>query len=355
MKRGFGKVSGVIFARSPIRVLVVDDNKAFQCFVCSMLEQKAGLQITGKASDGLEAVRKAAELQPDLIVLDVGLPTMNGIEAARQIRKLVPRSQILFLSQESSSDVVQEAFELGAQGYVVKAYDGNELLAAVDAVREGRHFVSSGLSDYIFTHATDADATDVVPDQARPLLAPTRDEINCSHEVQFYFDEESLLLGFTRFIKTALRADNAVIVVVTESHQNSLLQRLQRQGVELAAAIEQGRFLSLDVADVLSTFMVNDVPDPLRFRKIAGNLIATAARAAKGQPPRVAACGECAPSLWAQGKAEAAVQLEQLWDEISKTCNIDILCGYVLKNGQRDQESQIYYRICAEHSSAWSC
>jgi len=348
---GFGRGRGGVLEMSSIRVLVVDDNAPFQRFVCSTLENRPDLQIIGKASDGLEAVQKAAELQPDLIFLDVGLPTLNGIEAARQIRKLAPRSQILFLSQESSPDVVQEAFDLGAQGYVVKAQAGNELLAAVDAVRKGRHFVSSGLSDYTFTHATDAQATDSAPD--RPL-APTRNEITRSHKVQFHFDEASLLLGFTHFIKAALLADNAVIVIVTESHHNSLLQRLQREGVKLATAIEQGRYLSLDVADVLSAFMVNDVPDPLRFQKITGNLVAAATQAAKGQPPRVAACGECAPTLWAQGKAEAAVQLEQLWDEISKTCNVDILCGYVLKSGQREQESQIYHRICAEHSSAWS-
>jgi DNA-binding NarL/FixJ family response regulator len=328
---------------SPIRVLVVDDYAPFQRFVCSALQQKPELQIVGKASDGLEAVQKAAELQPDLILLDIGLPTLNGIEAARQIRKLAPRCKILFLSQESSPEVVQEGFELGALGFVVKARAGNELLAAVDALRNGRHFVSGGLAGSTFAHD---------PQTSAPTrFVPRRGHTTRSHEVQFHFDDTSLLLGFTRFIKAALLAENAVIVIVKDSHQNSLLQRLQEHEVKLANAIEQGRYLSLDVADVLSTFMANDQPDPVRFQKIAGNLVAAAAKAAKGHPPRVAACGECAPSLWAQGRAEAAVQLEQLWDGIAKTCDIDILCGYVLKSGQREQESQIYHRICGEHSS----
>src|SRR5438874_1669266 len=242
---------------SPIRVLVVDDYAPFQRFVCSTLEQRPELQIVGKASDGLEAVQKAAELQPELILLDIGLPTLNGIEVARQILKLAPHSKILFLSQESSPDVVQKVFDLGALGYVVKAHAGNELLSAVDAVCKGRHFVSGGLSGYTFAHNTDAQSTDLSPDQVRPLLAPRKGEITRSHQVQFHFDDASLLLGFTRFIKAALLAENAVIVVVTESHQNSLLQRLQEHEVKLATAIEQGRYLSLDVADVLSTFMVN--------------------------------------------------------------------------------------------------
>jgi DNA-binding NarL/FixJ family response regulator len=89
-------------------------------------------------------VAKTQELQPDLILLDIGLPGLNGIEAARQIRKLVPQSKILFVSQESSADVIEEALSLGAMGYVVKAHAGSELLVAREAVREGRRFVSSG-------------------------------------------------------------------------------------------------------------------------------------------------------------------------------------------------------------------
>jgi len=97
--------------------------------------------------------------------------------------------------------------------------------------------------------------------------------------------------------------------------------------------------------------MVNDLPDPVRFFKAAGDLLVAAAKAAKGENPRVAACGECAHTLWAEGKADAAIRLEHLWDEVARTCNVDILCGYVLKSSQREQESHIYERICAEHSA----
>lgn len=94
----------------------------------------------------LDAVRSAEELRPDLILLDIGLPTLNGIAAARRIRKLSPKSKIIFVSQESSPDVVQEALNSGAWGYVVKTQAGTDLLAAVDAVLEGRQFVSAALS-----------------------------------------------------------------------------------------------------------------------------------------------------------------------------------------------------------------
>jgi len=107
------------------------------------------LQIVGKVSDGLEAIRKAEELQPDLILLDVGLPSLNGIEAARQIRKLSPNSKILFVTQESADEIVQEALNLGAWGYIVKSRVGNDLLAAVEAVRQGKKYVSSGLVGHV--------------------------------------------------------------------------------------------------------------------------------------------------------------------------------------------------------------
>jgi len=131
---------------SPVRVLVVDDFELFLRFVRSMLEKRPELQVICEVSDGLEAVHKAEELQPDLILLNIGLPTLNGIEAARRIRKLSPESKILFVSQESSADVVQEALSVGAAGYVLKAQGGSGLLAAVEAVLHGKQFVSSGLA-----------------------------------------------------------------------------------------------------------------------------------------------------------------------------------------------------------------
>jgi DNA-binding NarL/FixJ family response regulator len=136
------------------RVLVVEDFAPFREFIRSTLSQRPNLRVIGEVSDGLEAVRQAEELKPDLILLDVGLPTLTGFEAARQIRKLAPESKIVFLTQESSADVVQEALSLGAQGYVVKTRAAIDLLAAVEAVLESRQFVSSGLSGHDFTDAS---------------------------------------------------------------------------------------------------------------------------------------------------------------------------------------------------------
>jgi DNA-binding NarL/FixJ family response regulator len=127
------------------KILVVDDSDRFRQFVVLTLRQRAEFQFIHEASDGLAAVERAEELKADLILLDIGLPSVNGIEAGRQIRKVSPDSKILFVSLESSADVVQEALQLGAQGYLLKADAARELLPAVDAVLQGRQYLSRRL------------------------------------------------------------------------------------------------------------------------------------------------------------------------------------------------------------------
>jgi DNA-binding NarL/FixJ family response regulator len=327
---------------------VVDDYEPFRRFVCSTLRKNFALEIVGETPDGLEAVHKAEELQPDLVVLDIGLPTVNGIEVARRIRKISPESKILFISQESAADVVQKALALGALGYVIKAHAGSELLAAVATVLEGRHFVSSGLSGHGFAHATDEQATDPCREDALPSLALRKAEITGSHEVEFYSDDAAFVFGFTRFIEASLRAGNAVIVVATEAHRKDLLATLQAHGVGIVAAIEHRRYILLDAAKTLSIFMVNDLPDPVRFFELASDQIAAAAQTTAGDESRVAICGECASILWAEGKADAAIQIEELSNQLTKRYGMDILCGLLRTSVHCREDEEIFRKICSK-------
>ena len=128
-------------------ILVVEDFEPFRRVICSRLRRRPAFQ-TSETSDGLEAVRAvriAQRLQPDLLVLDIGLPNLNGIEVCKCARSLAPAANILFVNQEHSADTVQEAFNRGACGYVQKLYAESELFYSVDIVLNGKHFIGSGL------------------------------------------------------------------------------------------------------------------------------------------------------------------------------------------------------------------
>lgn len=134
-----------------VKILLVDDFVSWRRFVASLLHKNPEWQIVCEASDGLEAVQEAGKLQPDLIVLDISLPKLNGIEAAPSIRKLAPKSKILFISENHSSDIAAAALSAGGHGYVVKSNCLSELLIAVEAVLQGKQFVSSTFAGCDFT------------------------------------------------------------------------------------------------------------------------------------------------------------------------------------------------------------
>ena len=135
------------------RILLVDDFERWRRFVAALLQKCPEWQIVGEASDGLEAIQKAKEFQPDLIALDIGLPKLNGIEAAPSIRKIAPESKILFLSVNRSLDIAAAALSAGGHGYVVKSDGANELLVAVEGILQGKRFVSSTLKGLDLTTA----------------------------------------------------------------------------------------------------------------------------------------------------------------------------------------------------------
>jgi DNA-binding NarL/FixJ family response regulator len=125
----------------PVRILVVDDFEPWRRYIVSMIEEDAELKVIHEASDGLEAVQMCQELQPDLVLLDVGLPKLSGFEAAGQIRVVSPESKILFLSAIPSPEMVREALRIGAVGYICKADTLRHLLPALKAAAADEDFL----------------------------------------------------------------------------------------------------------------------------------------------------------------------------------------------------------------------
>ena len=348
---------GVVISAS-FRILLVDDFEPWRNYLVAKLGENPALEIVGLASDGPEAVRKAAELHPELILMDINLPELSGIKAAERIRGLSPESKILFVSQNLDFDVALAALNAGGFGYVVKSDAESELLTAIEAVMSGERFVSALLGSHDFVGVL-GPQTPIRPPIEDTAELPARRLLRNkpfphSHEVEFYGDDESFLMRCTRFIGAALANGDAAIAVMTPSHRDRLRQKLASEGCAIAAAIEQGRFLAMDPADLLSIFLVNGQPDACRFLKAGGAIITTALKAATGKHPRVAVCGECGSLLHTEGKAEAAVELERLWNELASTYNVDGLCGYPIERFRSEEQSPIFQRICAEHSAAYS-
>jgi hypothetical protein len=205
----------------------------------------------------------------------------------------------------------------------------------MDAVLQGKQFVSSSLKDHQFTDTSAEKAAH-------------------RHEVQFYSDDALLLDTFARFIAVALKSGRAAIVIITDSHRDGLVSRLKAQGLDVDAATQQGTYLQLDVNKTFSTFMVNDMPDSARFFPLVDGLIEAAAKAARQEHHGVVVCGEGTSVLWAEGKADAAIRLEQLWDEVGKTLGVDILCGYASSSFHGEKDEHVFQSICAEHSAVYS-
>jgi DNA-binding NarL/FixJ family response regulator len=352
------KQERAISNQSIIRILVVDDFESWRRALSRIARMEPGWHVISEASDGLEAVRKAEELKPDLILLDNGLPKLSGIEAAIQIRKVAPGSKILFVSADASWEIAEIALDTGASGYVVKEDVGNELAKAVEAVFQGKLYISSRLKRCAPGNPQDTQASDRLgrsesPAQSlAPALLGTMQSFG-GHGAQFYSHDSVFLERVTYFIGAVLKAGNAAILLATKPHRDGLLQGLTAQGIDVDAAAQQGSYVSLDAAETLSTFMVNDWPDADRFFESFRNLIYLASNAAKAEQSRVAICGEGVALLWAEGKRQAAIRLEQLGNILTGTHKVDILCTFPF-NLLIQEDEEAFRTICAEHSSVYS-
>jgi hypothetical protein len=246
------------------------------------------------------------------------------------MRKFAPGSKILFASANHSWQVAEEAFRAGATGYVVKSDITRDLLTAVESVLAGKRFVSTSL--------------------ARPSRTAIP-RIAHHHEAGFYADDRWLLEDVTQFLGTVLWAGNSTVVVAEESKRKILISSLRAFGIDIGAAIDEGRYIAVDAHEAIAGFMVRGMPDPARFNTAFGDLVTKTIKAAKNPYPRVGLFGETASILCAQGHIDAAIRLEKLANPFVDRYDVDLLCGYSLSvlGGLADQS--IPQQIRAQHAT----
>jgi hypothetical protein len=174
------------------------------------------------------------------------------------------------------------------------------------------------------------------------------------HEVQFYSDDAVLLERVVPFIGAALEKGDAAIVIATQSHRESLVQKLKGEGFDVDAAIKAGIYVAVDAADAVAKYMGREMPESDRLFDLRRGLIEGAMKATKKERPRAAIFGEGVSLLWEEGKADAAIQVERIWNELVGTYGVDTLCGYRMGGTYGKEDGHDFKEICAEHSAVYS-
>ena len=158
----------------PLRILVADDHHVVRAGLRTLLETEKGWEVCAEATNGREALEKAKELKPDVAVLDISMPLLNGVEATRQIRKLSPQTEVLILTMHDSESLIQEVLEAGARGYILKDDADRSLIAAVKSLQQHKPYLSSRVSD-VFAKSLLSPGDDSPTDRRR--LTPREREI----------------------------------------------------------------------------------------------------------------------------------------------------------------------------------
>lgn len=334
--------------QSNVRVLIVDDFLEWRSYVRSALLKQPALEIVGEVSDGLEAVQKAEELRPDLILLDIGIPRLNGIEVSRKILQTNSKSKILFISGDRSPEIVEAALQTGASGYVVKSDAGRELLPAVEAVLQGQRFVGKRFDGFDLGGTSGSQTNAVISrrDRTTDSVSPVRRN---GHVVQFYKQDPELLNSLGILFRDALAQGQSVGAVLTESHRVNLCQQLSAQGVDVEAATKTGRLLMLDALETLNKLMDGDCLNQERFFQQAEEFVRRIKGAFSRDNCQIVAFGEMVAVLWEKGNYRAALELEGLWNEVARSHSLYLCCAYPVRLFQ--EKGQAQSDICAEHDA----
>jgi DNA-binding NarL/FixJ family response regulator len=161
----------------PLKVLIADDHEIVRQGLRSMLEAQRDCQVVGEAGDGRQAVTLTKELNPDVVILDIGMPTLNGLEATRQILKMRPQTKVLILTMHESDSVIREVLDAGARGYILKTDAGRDLVTAVDSLRRNKTFFTSRVSQMILDGFLKGDPRPQNSESGAVRLTPRQREI----------------------------------------------------------------------------------------------------------------------------------------------------------------------------------
>ncbi|HXZ79871.1 MAG TPA: response regulator transcription factor [Terriglobales bacterium] len=199
------------------RILIADDHEVVRRGLASLLQGQPDWEVCGEASDGLEAVEKTASLKPDVVILDIGMPNLNGLEATRQVLKNDPKTKVLILTLHDSDQVVREVLDAGARGFLLKSDAARDLVVAVEALRRDKTYFTSRVAGMVLEAYLKGGSPEEVPPPSRNTLTPRERQI-----VQLLAEGKSSK-------EVAVTLD--LSVKTAETHRSNIMRKLQLHSV----------------------------------------------------------------------------------------------------------------------------
>jgi CheY-like chemotaxis protein len=340
MKRALDRLVGVhvitilfrMFELDPLarndgrpRVVVADDHSRIRTAVEEVLS--SSFDVVAAVADGRQAVDAVHRLDPDVVVLDITMPVLDGLGAARELVRSGVRAKIVFLSVHEGDEYVAGAVEAGVQGYVVKSRMVTDLQGAITHVLEGRLRVPTSSS----------------------LLGIA--DWRARHAVQFYTSENARLDELNGFATRALRRGDSVVAVGRPAMLSGMASRLTDIGFDLASLSEGGRYQAVDAEEYLSHSMRGDEPDEASLVELLHRLEHASATAADGASIRPVVFGEVAPLLWQDGNIAGALTIERIWHSHA---SFHTLCSYRSADVEAYGRREVFHELCAVHHAVSS-
>jgi DNA-binding NarL/FixJ family response regulator len=337
-----------------LRIVVADDHKMLRESLRGMLGTQADMEVVAEADNGRTAITLTQDLQPDIVIMDVSMPGMNGLEATERLTEQCPSSRVVILTRHSEAAYVQPLLQGGASGLVLKQSTSDELLRAIRLVATGKTFIDSGLTRRLVarmkrrTESRAAASKRATREDAEPwggLLARAGPR---DHIVQLYQDQQFLIRAVSRFAASAIANGEGVILVPTAAHWEAFRPCLEADGVDTRAALERGQLTVHDADAFLPRFMRGAMPEAPVFLALAAEVIA-AARGG-GRYPKVRWWGEMVNILWERGDVAGSMKLEDQFDRLAHEHEIAIFCSFVMDNFSGAVHSRMLPRLGHNHS-----
>jgi DNA-binding NarL/FixJ family response regulator len=304
---------------------VADDHPLVLEAVSKHLE--AEFDVVGTAADGRSAVDAALRLKPDLVVVDLTMPELNGFGATQELKRLGSQAKTVFLTMHDGDEYVAAAVEAGAHGYVLKSRLQPDLVSALRHALADRLFVPS-LTSLL-------------------MLADNRSQ----HAAHFYGDESRRLDNLSRLLGAALRRGDAVVVAGTDATRAGVATRLAERNMDIDGLTERGRYIPVDAAEALSQFMRNRQPDAGLLSQFTEQLERTRLAKAEGSPQQLTVCGEMAALLYQEGNTQGAISLEGLWSRLTSGRQVFTVCEYPHSCFEGEAGAQFFSHVCQQHGS----